>query len=75
MYYRLLFHIRQQSIPYRNLRSRMYRVKEVSTRLMRPTLPSINLDLLEQMVANWNKEWEADASVKVGSYGRLRGLR
>ncbi|GMR49724.1 hypothetical protein PMAYCL1PPCAC_33426 [Pristionchus mayeri] len=47
----------------------MIRVKEVSTRLMRPTLPSINLELLEELVTNWNKEWEADASVKVFDEG------
>ncbi|GMS96980.1 hypothetical protein PENTCL1PPCAC_19155, partial [Pristionchus entomophagus] len=47
----------------------MTRVKEVSTRLMRPTLPSINVELLEELVTTWNKEWEADASVKVFDEG------
>ncbi|GMT24519.1 hypothetical protein PFISCL1PPCAC_15816, partial [Pristionchus fissidentatus] len=47
----------------------MFRVKEVSTRLLRPTNPSINVDLLDELVTNWNKDWEADASVKVFDEG------
>ncbi|CAD6194658.1 unnamed protein product [Caenorhabditis auriculariae] len=47
----------------------MFREKEVSTRLIRPVFPEINLDKLMLFVDRWNPDWEIDASIQIFDEG------
>ncbi|KHN82181.1 hypothetical protein Tcan_14444 [Toxocara canis] len=43
--------------------------KDVSTRLIKPTLPSINIDNVLYLAHNWNPSWEVDASIAIFDEG------
>lgn len=45
--------------------TKMFREKDVSTRLIRPTITEIHVDKLALFVERWNHDWEIDASIKV----------
>uniref|UniRef100_A0A0N5AJT5 DUF1794 domain-containing protein n=1 Tax=Syphacia muris TaxID=451379 RepID=A0A0N5AJT5_9BILA len=45
------------------------RQKDVSTRLIKPTLPDINVDNVLGLVANWNLEWEVDGEISIYDEG------
>ncbi|PAV76077.1 hypothetical protein WR25_24754 isoform B [Diploscapter pachys] len=45
------------------------REKEVSTRLLRPTLPHIHLEQLMVWVERWDPIWEIDGSIKIFDEG------
>ncbi|CAB3409502.1 unnamed protein product [Caenorhabditis bovis] len=47
----------------------MNREKDVSTRLIRPTIPDIHVDKLALFVERWNHEWEIDASIQIYDEG------
>ncbi|VDM85496.1 unnamed protein product [Strongylus vulgaris] len=56
----------------------MGREKDVSTRLIRPTIPEFDTSRLLMFVERWDPNWEHDASIKVSSmviYISLLSLR
>uniref|UniRef100_A0A8R1HGX8 Uncharacterized protein n=1 Tax=Caenorhabditis japonica TaxID=281687 RepID=A0A8R1HGX8_CAEJA len=48
---------------------KMFREKDVSTRLIRPTIPEIHVDKLALFVDRWNHDWEIDASIQIFDEG------
>ncbi|CAJ0566252.1 unnamed protein product, partial [Mesorhabditis spiculigera] len=47
----------------------MPKEKEVSTRLLRPTLPHIDLEQVFSVVENWDPAWENDANIRIFDEG------
>uniref|UniRef100_A0A0K0CW10 Tudor domain-containing protein n=1 Tax=Angiostrongylus cantonensis TaxID=6313 RepID=A0A0K0CW10_ANGCA len=47
----------------------MGREKDVSTRLIRPTIPEFDTARLLLFVERWNPSWEHDASIKIFDEG------
>ncbi|CAJ0928719.1 unnamed protein product, partial [Mesorhabditis belari] len=48
---------------------KMPKEKEVSTRLLRPTLPQIDIDQVLSVVEHWDSAWENDASIRIFDEG------
>ncbi|CAP37052.1 Protein CBG19885 [Caenorhabditis briggsae] len=48
---------------------KMFREKDVSTRLIRPTITEIHVDKLALFVERWNHDWEIDASIQIFDEG------
>ncbi|VDL72446.1 unnamed protein product [Nippostrongylus brasiliensis] len=47
----------------------MGREKDVSTRLIRPTIPEFDTERLLMFVERWDPNWEFDASIKIFDEG------
>lgn len=47
----------------------MGREKDVSTRLIRPTIPEFDISRLLLFVERWDPDWEHDASIKIFDEG------
>uniref|UniRef100_A0A0M3IHS2 HECT domain-containing protein n=1 Tax=Ascaris lumbricoides TaxID=6252 RepID=A0A0M3IHS2_ASCLU len=45
------------------------RQKDVSTRLIKPTLPNINITDVLSLANNWNPSWETDAGIAIYDEG------
>ncbi|VDD89928.1 unnamed protein product [Enterobius vermicularis] len=45
------------------------RQKDVSTRLIKPTLPDINTNIVLDLVTNWNSAWEVDGGISIYDEG------
>uniref|UniRef100_A0A0K0EV99 DUF2513 domain-containing protein n=2 Tax=Strongyloides TaxID=6247 RepID=A0A0K0EV99_STRVS len=46
-----------------------YRIKDVSTRLIKPTLQDIPLKELYEVISKWDDSWEHDGSVSIFDEG------
>uniref|UniRef100_A0A1I8APP9 Rad60-SLD_2 domain-containing protein n=1 Tax=Steinernema glaseri TaxID=37863 RepID=A0A1I8APP9_9BILA len=45
------------------------RQRDVSTRLIRPTLPSVDVSAVLELANNWDNKWEYDGSISVHDEG------
>lgn len=44
------------------------RERDVSTRLIKPTLPNMDINEILNLVNNWNSVWEIDAGILVSFF-------